>query len=85
MKTTKLEDVKIEDASYGLQSLMKRLAWLEKNGWSVVQTSENDIVGQGCGNYKDEGSVDVHIHLMKKNDPNKLYLFEDKTTMKVLT
>ena len=85
-KTTSLEETKIEDASYGLKTLIKEIVWLEQNGWSIVQTSDNDIVGQGVGIYNNKGSVDIHIHLMKNvTHESPCVLFEDKTTMKILS
>lgn len=85
--STKLENTKIEDASESLKGFMRELIWLEQNGWTIVQTGHNDIIGQGCGIYPSSKSVDVHIHMMQKKDvtATKFYLFEDKTTMKELS
>ena len=83
METIKLEDTKIEDASYSLQTLMRTLVWLEKNGWKMAQTTEGDLIGLGCGIYKNSKSADIHIHMIRKSDNNS-YLFEDKTTIKKL-
>lgn len=66
-KTTSLEDVKIEDASYGLKSTFRLLTWLEQNGWRVCQESHNDIIGHGCGIYQNP-VVNYSISFQKQND-----------------
>ena len=83
----RLENAKIDDASECLKGLMRELTWLEKNGWSIVQTSNNDIIGQGCGLYdlQENNSVDVHIHMMKNvTHASPFVIFEDVTTKKEL-
>lgn len=71
----KLEHAKIEDASYGLQSLMRRLVWLEKNGFVISETCENDIIGHGCRIYPDTSLVKVTITLQDEKVWRKY--FED--------
>lgn len=82
MVKTRLVDIKNEDASYCLQSLMRQLAYLEKNGFSVSTISENDIIGHGCELYPKESKVIVTITLENTELWKKSFEDEGEAIMK---